>query len=73
MLWRVFFLTMLFLLSGCQSNKVKPSVPEDLLKPCKIHSITGNTVKDAIEQSVKNIESLELCNADKEAIKNLLQ
>ena len=66
---------MLLTLSGCKTAPrviSSVNVPEELLLPCRIYSIDGNLVKDAIQQSIKNIESLELCNADKKAIRSIL-
>ena len=47
--------------------------PEALLKLCMIYDIEGDTVKAAIIQSSKNIESLELCNQDKATLKKWVE
>lgn len=61
------------MLSGCKTVYVEKAVyvspPDTLMQDCQIHSIKGNLVKDAIEQSIMNIESLQFCNADKKAMR----
>lgn len=69
----------MILLTACEStpiNKAEYSYsppPDYLLEPCVIHDILGDTVRDALIQSASNIESLKLCNQDKETIKEYIK
>ena len=64
---------MLLILSACQTQvRIEKSyiqIPEALLEDCAIASIKGDTVLDAVLQSLDNIESLKMCNADKQALR----
>lgn len=65
----------LALLTGCASTPeivrvyVYEQPPSKLIEDCVIHGIKGDTVKDVIDQSLNNIESLELCNQDKKSLR----
>lgn len=54
-------------LTACASNQTQ--IDESKLNDCVIYSIEGDTVEDALVQSILNIESLELCNRDKKSIR----
>lgn len=66
-------LASLMLLAGCSAHKTEIPIPPQLLAPCNEPQWDGLTNGDLVEYVGELKEALGRCNADKEAIKSLIE
>lgn len=53
----------------CSSEVIRLRPPDVLLQPCQAGGFAGQTYGDLVHHAITLRESLELCNQDKESIK----